>query len=148
MCELLADGSDDALLCAAERCAQNGEVRWAERILLRVENAQLREQHPLFESVPTAVAELDDVCGRAWEFLASGQHARARDLFEKIKPICPGDQRILRGLGFALAAEAETAYGRAREELVAAAREALEEAIAVDPTTEEAGAARERIADL
>lgn len=147
-CALLADGSDEALLGAAELCAASGEIRWADEILRRVDNERLREEHELFEAIPAAASEIDALCGRGWESLGSGDHARAREIFEKARPLCPNDQRILRGLGFALAAEAGTAFGDARRELVAQAAEVLNEAIAVDPTSEDAEEARRRLSVL
>ena len=144
-CALLADGSDEALLGAAELCAASGEIRWADEILRRVDNKRLREEHELFEAIPEAASEIDALCGRGWESLGSGDHARARDIFEKAKPLCPNDQRILRGLGFALLAEADTAFGDARRELTARGVDALNEAIAVEPTSEDAGEARRRL---
>lgn len=144
-CELIADGSDDALLAAAEHCATNGEVRWADDIMRRVENTQLREQHDLFQNIPAALSDLNDMCGRGWDWFVKGDHARARDIFLKARPLCPSDQRILRGIGFALAAQAETAFGQARSELVDGAKEVLQDAIAVDPTSEDADAARGKL---
>ena len=144
-CASIADGSDEALLAAAEQCAANGEVRWADDILRLIENAQLREQHDLFQNIPAALSELNSMCGRGWDWFVSGDHTRAKEHFLKARPLCPNDQRILRGLGFALAAEAENAFGQARRELVEEAIEVLQKAIAVNPTNEDADAARNKL---
>ena len=147
-CALLAEGSDEALLGAAELCAASGEIRWADQILRRVDNERLREEHELFEAIPAAASEIDAVCGRGWESLGSGDHARAREIFEKAKPLCPHDQRILRGLAFALLSEADTAFGDTRRELLTQATDMLNQAIAVNPTTEDADEARRRLSLL
>ncbi len=148
VCELLADGSDEALLDAGERCMQAGDIRWAERILSRVKSPQLREEAPAFAQLTSALDELDAHCGRAWDWMAQGKTAQAKEIFEKLEPVCPADPRVLRGLGFALASEAETAHGRRRLELRAEARDKLKQAIAYDPRSDEAEAARERLRRL
>ena len=148
VCALLADGSDNALLGAAELCAASGGIQWADEILRQVDNERLREEHELFEAIPAAASEIDALCGRGWESLGSGDHARARGIFEKAKPLCPNDQRILRGLGFALLAEVDTAFGDARRELLLHATNMLNQAIAVNPTTDDAREARRRLSLL
>lgn len=148
VCALLAEDKDECRLQATEQCAANGDVPWAEAILQHVQSPQLREQHELFESIPAALTELSEVCGRAWELLGSGDRHRARDLFVMAQPLCPGHQRVLRGMAHLLAEEGDSSEGAERSGLLAEAEAMLRQCISVDPTSEDADLARDKLAAM
>jgi len=145
---LQADSSPESQIRAAALLADHGEVRAAEA---RLRQSGLKKKSPLPPGLSRRLADATQVrqcCDEAWGLVRAKDLIGAKLLFKDALELSNCDQEALRGMGFVAQAQAADAHGRAKAELSSEAQDYLIRAIEIDPTTEEAQFARNKLGQV